>query len=244
MSLTFVIADLHGRFDLLADALMRITEYAAGGTIVFTGDYIDRGPQSAQIIKLLRGGPPIHWRWICLQGNHEDIMMQTVRQPLHKDWWFSNGGRFTVNSYWDLYEDRQFDEEQNEQRVVAFLRSDAEWMMGLPLYHYDAHRMFVHAAALPTYSLENQPREVLQWMIYSPENRDVGLVDGCHVVHGHHQWADGPRLYPNRSNFDTFAWLTGRLVVGVFDDAVAGGPIDFIEVIGEPTDLQAWRSAR
>ena len=45
---------------------------------------------------------------------------------------------------------------------------------------------------------------------------------------------DGPKLYEGRSNLDTQAWRTGRLVIAVFDDDRPGGPIDFITVQGPP----------
>jgi hypothetical protein len=37
-------------------------------------------------------------------------------------------------------------------------------------------------------------------------------------------------------NLDTFAWYTGRLAIGVFDDAAPGGPIEVLEVHGERFD--------
>ena len=37
-----------------------------------------------------------------------------------------------------------------------------------------------------------------------------------------------------RTNLDTLAWRTGRLVIGVFDDDRPGGPVDFIVVKGSP----------
>jgi serine/threonine protein phosphatase 1 len=55
-----------------------------------------------------------------------------------------------------------------------------------------------------------------------------------HVVHGHNSFAGGPELYEGRTNLDTVAWRTGRLVTGVFDDAKPGGPVDFIVVKGPP----------
>lgn len=59
MGKTYVIADLHGRFDLLDTALIRLAEREPdGATLVFTGDYVDRGPQSRQIIERLMAGPP------------------------------------------------------------------------------------------------------------------------------------------------------------------------------------------
>ena len=76
MSKTYAIADLHGRLDLLEMALARITERAKlPATLVTLGDYIDRGPDSRQIIERLMGGLGRNgWRLICLKGNHEDIM--------------------------------------------------------------------------------------------------------------------------------------------------------------------------
>lgn len=67
MSYTFAVADLHGRFDLLQEAIARIEHHSTSGTVVFTGDYVDRGPFSSDVIERLMAGPddPSRWRWIC-----------------------------------------------------------------------------------------------------------------------------------------------------------------------------------
>lgn len=58
MAKTFNIADLHGRFDLLLLALREIDNRASpGDTVVFTGDYVDRGPESMQVLTTLIEGP-------------------------------------------------------------------------------------------------------------------------------------------------------------------------------------------
>ena len=46
MNLTYVIADIHGRYDLLSGALADITvhSHGNGGSIVTIGDYVDKGP--------------------------------------------------------------------------------------------------------------------------------------------------------------------------------------------------------
>lgn len=58
MSLTFVIPDIHGRDDLLSEVLVGITARSGGeaGIIVTIGDYIDKGPQSKQVIDRLLPG--------------------------------------------------------------------------------------------------------------------------------------------------------------------------------------------
>jgi hypothetical protein len=58
-----------------------------------------------------------------------------------------------------------------------------------------------------------------------------------HIVHGHHQHGHGPILKKNRTNLETFAWYTGRLEIAVFDDKTPGGPLEILEVQGQPTLL-------
>ncbi len=229
MGLTFAVADLHGRYDLLDAALAEIDAYArahrpAGAadpdfsrTIVFMGDYIDRGPQSAQVLGRLIAGPPEGWRWICLKGNHEAMMSLGLRNPDRLDWWLDNGGDATVLSYRD---DRTV--------IVAHLA----WIDALPAIQMDAHRIYVHAGVDPAMPITAQAEKVLLWKRY-PAEADEGH-GSRHLVHGHDPNADGPLRLANRTDLDTYAWYTGRLVVGVFDDARPGGPIDLIEIRRAP----------
>lgn len=224
MTKTYAIADLHGRHDLLLAAIDRIEQSShSGGTVVFTGDYVDRGPQSRQIIETLMAGPQAPgWKWICLQGNHEEIMLAGCAGGLH--WWLPNGGGATLISY---------GAENGSDAREALKLVPAEhlaWIRDLPLYYEDANRVFVHAGVDETLSLAETPAQVLQWHRYE---RDYPHgYRGKHVVHGHEQYEDGPVLNADRSDFDTLAWWTGRLVVGVFDDDIPGGPVGVIEVVG------------
>lgn len=228
MSLTYAIADLHGRMDLLLKSYEQIAVRAKGvpGAIIHLGDYIDRGPDSRQIIEFLISPAtlPPGWKRIVLKGNHEDMMVETLRKPLHPSWWIGNGGAATLISYGHL-PDGDYD-----PGVVPAAHLD--WLDRLPLMHVDKHRVFVHAGVDPAISLDAQKEQVLLWWLY-PDHADIGHGDR-HVVHGHHQFADGPKFFRHRTNLDTFAWYTGRLVVGVFDDDVAGGPVDFIEIVRAP----------
>lgn len=56
MKTTYCITDLHGRFDLLQAALSEI-DNREPGNVVFTGDYVERGPESRQIIERVMDGP-------------------------------------------------------------------------------------------------------------------------------------------------------------------------------------------
>ena len=247
MSITYAIADLHGRHDLLIGALHAIREYdfdlgQPGGTVVTLGDYIDRGPQSAQIIETLMAGlDPVFgddhgFKLVCLRGNHEDIMLAASKAiGLTTHWWTPNGGGATLRSYGANEGDTLLD------AWGKVPQHHLDWLAALPRIHDDAYRVFVHAGVVEGVPLDQQDEEQVAWMIY-PKGAEGGH-DGRHVVHGHEQFADGPKVHANRTDLDTFAWNTGRLVVGVFDDDTPGGAVDFIEVIDRPyADL--WESRR
>lgn len=212
MSRTYAIADLHGRFDLLEKALARIEEAQHdGGTTIFLGDYLDRGPQSRQIVERLMAGPPAGWQWIMLKGNHEDMMVQSYASA-NAGWWTGNGGDHTLKSYGGEIPPEHL-----------------SWARKLPLLHVDAHRVYVHAGIDPSRALDEQDETALLWMRYPPK-ADIHYRN-LHIVHGHTPHRDGPELLSGRTNLDTGAVLYGRLVVGVFDDAKAGGPVDLIEIL-------------
>ena len=220
MSCTYVIPDIHGRLDLLEDGLAEIVERAAGqvGTIVALGDYVDKGPDSKKVIDRLRAGLRDRWKLICLKGNHDAMMVEALRDESKLRFWLERGGDTALKSYGGDPSD-----------VPS---ADIEWLDKLPLMHTDTHRLYVHAGVDPDVPLDQQAERTLLWKRY-PRDYQFGFGD-LHVVHGHDSFVDGPKLYEGRTNLDTRAWRTGRLVIGVFDDEKPGGAIDFIRVIKQP----------
>jgi serine/threonine protein phosphatase 1 len=189
------------------------------GTVIFTGDYIDRGPQSREIIERLIAGPSKGWKWICLLGNHEDMLIQASQNWFKIRQWLRNGGDATLRSYGS-----------KTGSMLAFSivePAHVEWMKTLRLFHQDKHRVYVHAGVEEGVPLDQQSKHTLIWKRYRDGSAEG--YDALHVVHGHDPSDDGPLLLPNRTDLDTGAYYTGRLVVGVFDDAIAGGPIDLME---------------
>ena len=224
----YAIADLHGRYDLLLEAVNKIYAHAGEDDykIITLGDYIDRGPQSQEIISfLMKQGDS----FICLKGNHEDMMVQTIRKALDPDWWLGNGGDKTMKSY------------GSEVRVSPYYGippvgwdphvvypSHVGWIEKLPLYYETERQVFVHAWLNKRLPLEDQSEEKMMWELY--DKSDAGGWFGKHVVHGHHQFADGPHVWEGRTDLDVFAWHEGRIVIGVFDDT-QGKALEFIEVL-------------
>ena len=209
MAKTCVIGDLHGRFDLFTKAVEALPWDCE--TVVFLGDYVDRGPQSAQLVAALRkGSPSVEQRWVILRGNHEDMMAESILDELvgTDSMWMVHGGVQTLASF---------------KETGDSLKDAARWMQGLPETHADQHRVYVHAALHPALPLEWQPRTLTGWTRY-PDSF-VGWWNGKHIVHGHTPKTDGPILMPGRTNMDVGCCHTGLLCIAVFDDDLPGGPV-------------------
>ncbi|MBX9710071.1 MAG: metallophosphoesterase [Xanthobacteraceae bacterium] len=217
MSLTYVIPDIHGRADLLDEALARIDTHAAGngGTLVLLGDYVSKGPDSRGVIERLETNPPRDFKFVALKGNHDAMMVSALRDGADMSEWLAKGGASTLASYGD---------------AAAVPQSHIDWLDVRPLMHEDVHRIYVHAGLNPVLPLYAQSEKVLLWKRYGRD--ETGGYGARHVVHGHDNAVDGPLLFEGRSNLDTCAWRTGQLVIGVFDDDVPGGPVGFITVQG------------
>jgi serine/threonine protein phosphatase 1 len=205
--LTYAIGDIHGRLDLLMDLLSQIITHANGRSckLVFLGDYIDRGPDSAGVLALVRRFQQ-HWpeSVICLKGNHEAMLLEVVTEPAVTSWWLGNGGDNTLVSFGVSH--------------PGDLPADVlSWIAGLPTLYEDEHRYFVHAGLHPDLSLSEQDDQTKLWI-----RDEFLLVDydfGKHVVHGHTpSQTGGPELRPYRTNLDTGAVFGGPLTAGVFTD--------------------------
>lgn len=99
----YTIPDVHGRNDLLQKALRLMGDDGYDPTtdlIVFTGDYIDRGPDSKGVLdtvrRLVDAGHAV-----ALRGNHEDfaVDMYVKNKPHAMDAWVWNGMWETLDSY-------------------------------------------------------------------------------------------------------------------------------------------------
>ena len=221
--LTYAIGDIHGRMDLFELALTRISEHAAKRPhrVILLGDLVDRGPDSAGVVATamdLTDGET----FITLKGNHEDLMLRSLRGASTESLsvWLNNGGEQTLLSY-------------GGPRAVP--ETHLDWLQALPLTWRDSHRVFVHAGLAPGVPLAMQSERAMLWI------REVFLAAPaadfpCHVVHGHTpKWSGKPDMaaperLAHRTNLDTGAYATGCLSIGVFDDAVPGGPTKVLTV--------------
>lgn len=212
----YVIGDIHGRLDLLDEILADIererAERPARKTLlVFLGDLIDRGPQSAQVIDRLRTFSCDGVGTIFILGNHEEVLLRILDGDT---WlirsWLQFGGTQTLQSYGV---DPLTVAGKSDERALAAIRS------AIPKAHQEFLRsfvdtcrfgdyLFVHAGIRPGVPVEEQLQDDLRWI------REPFLEDesshGFIVVHGH---TISPEVEEraNRIGIDTGAYRTGVL---------------------------------
>ncbi|WP_368075973.1 metallophosphoesterase family protein [Leisingera sp. NJS204] len=207
------VGDIHGCYDLMGRLLDRIALRPECGRLVFLGDYIDRGENSAQVLQALHGLQVSNPEAVCLRGNHEDMLLGFLDDPLGEGpGWLRHGGRQTLASFGiaavhagmpDLNWIAARDSLQN--RMGAGLIS---WIRTLPAYWQTGNVAAVHAGADPARPLEAQEDYHLAW-----GHGSFGRVprqDGVWIVHGH-TIAEEVRAEGGRICVDTGAFATGKL---------------------------------
>jgi serine/threonine protein phosphatase 1 len=211
----YAIGDVHGRVDLLNAAFERIDATLKAHPIkqsvqVFLGDYIDRGPNSREVIDALIARKKQH-AMVCLKGNHESYAVQFLSDPSVLEEWKQFGGTSTLLSY-QVNPSSRNDPQPPEEVVKAFRQalptSHRRFLEGLGLSFTCGDFFFTHAGVRPGIPLGQQREQDLLWIRedFLLHEEDFGKI----IVHGHTP-AKEPDVRPNRINIDTGAYATGRL---------------------------------
>ncbi len=216
--LVYAIGDVHGRLDLfgrLVDAIrddIRASAPDAMPTLIFLGDYVDRGPHSRQVVEaLIRLTAVRGCEVVALRGNHEEMLLAFLHNPELGGAWTEFGGNETLLSYglrppvWE----READWEALRDSFVAALPpSHFKFLNELPLSVDVGDYMFVHAGVRPGVPLDRQSKDDMLWIrqdFLEPRQRLEKVI-----VHGHTPEAE-VQLDGRRIGLDTGAYATGRL---------------------------------
>ena len=209
----FAIGDIHGRADLLRTLLSAITDDAEDTDslmVVGLGDYIDRGPQSREVVDLLLGldaipGLDTHF----LMGNHERTMLDALggAGASMTDWMIS-GGKEALASWGGSHE-------APRETWASWVPADhTAWLAALAHRHRLDGYLFAHAGVRPGVALDEQvPQDLMtirNSFLYSEANH------GAVVVHGHTP-RGAPEVRHNRIGIDTGAVFGGELTCVVLE---------------------------
>lgn len=232
-----IVGDLHGRLDLLEQMLAQIARHPDAGThrVIFAGDMIDRGSESAQVLNRLHALTQTDpQRIICLMGNHERMMLDFMADPQrHGPRWLASGGNETLTSFGLSPWTRKG--ALNTAEHMATLATSlaavmpaglADWLTALPLVWCEGTLAVTHAGADPTCPIADQPPEVFLWG--HPAFLRQTRTDGIWIAHGHTIVAEA-KAEAGRISVDTGAWRTDRLSAAW----ISRTGIDFIETSRE-----------
>ncbi|MBY0337413.1 MAG: serine/threonine protein phosphatase [Acetobacteraceae bacterium] len=212
----YAVGDVHGRLDCLLALERRIADDVAargGGRslVIYLGDLIDRGPDSAGVLTHLASAAPAPFERRFLRGNHERMFESVLDAGAGIADWKTLGGLDLMASY-GVSLPAGVGAEADAALLAALRRS-------VPLAHLRllseletlivvGDYVFVHAGLRPGVPLGQQTEADLLWIRdeFLQSRADFGRT----VVHGHTPVAE-PERRPNRINVDTGAYATGRL---------------------------------
>lgn len=217
----YAIGDVHGRFDLLALLLDRVRQDAAlnpakSTKLIFLGDVVDRGPDSAPVVQTLMAATHSD-NLIVLRGNHEQTMLAALSGDRDAvDIWLRFGGDATLRSWGVSEADLKGGREALIEIGRAKVGDDVlNWLRSLPLSHRSGDFFFVHAGVRPECRLSAQEPVDLMWI--REEFLESTDMHEAVIVHGHSISEVGPEILRHRIGIDTGAYRTGRLAAVGFE---------------------------
>lgn len=133
------ISDIHGELEKLCRVLEKVNPQKED-TIVFMGDYIDRGAKSKEVVQKI-----IDMKEVCncvyLIGSHEYALLHADTDDYYHYLFWNYGGVQTVESY------GSFDN---------ILKTHGEFFRSLKFYYINGRYLFVHAGLRDGIPIESQ----------------------------------------------------------------------------------------
>jgi serine/threonine protein phosphatase 1 len=150
---TFAIGDIHGDLAHLTALFELLPPMDEQDTIVFLGDFLDRGPQSAQVVDFVRTLPErTAAKVVSLRGSHEDGWLKVLASPggfLEFTMPPGNGCLVTLRSYRGAPKGSQDGVQEDEFKPLHegsfFPPEVVAWLRSLPAFYEDEHAIYVHA---------------------------------------------------------------------------------------------------
>lgn len=192
---TFAIGDIHGCPDEL-DVLLEHVAPTADDTLIFLGDYVDRGSGVRAVVERL-----VHLRkeWpatVFLRGNHEDMLLDYLGYDgQHGDAYLANGGSATLKSYGVPRGVR------GAEAAARFPEDHLGFLQTLEMRHERDGFLYVHAGIRPGRALDEQTDEDLLWIReeFFLHRHDLPYI----VVFGHTPQREARLELPFRIGLDT-----------------------------------------
>lgn len=218
MSKIIAIGDVHGEIHKLRNLFERLS-FTKNDTIIFLGDYIDRGENSKDVIDFVLSLRD-KCNLITLKGNHEMFAMDSLkfiegRLGLARMFnsWMANGGMSCLRSYCrdGLYIDKP------AEIIEEMFINHGSFFDNLQLTYETENHIFVHGHLAHEQDVEDQEEWQCLWGRYD----DIWPhKSGKTVVCGHTIQRDGVQNDVSKICIDTGSFLLdGYITAMVIDGA-------------------------
>lgn len=179
----WAIGDIHGCFNTLRELVENQLCPTTGDSLIFVGDYIDRGPSSRQVIDYICQLETRGIHTICLQGNHEELLLNNYQWEMnppkslifkkknpYAETWYATGASETLASF-------------GVERVTEIPETYIHWISNTRLFAEEEKFLMVHAGFNFQRPHIFEDTASMKWIRqFEPDMKKTG---GKRVVHGH-----------------------------------------------------------
>jgi serine/threonine protein phosphatase 1 len=240
VSRSFIFGDIHGELASLDRVLEQLPPLTRKDTLIFLGDYLDRGPCSAQVIaRVMQLPQQTPARVVALRGNHEDAWLRVLDEG-----WDNfiatpkNGTLATLRSFLggpvpQPGEAPNRDEHEAMSNASFFPPAVISWMRSRPYWYENEHGIYLHGA-LPVRANGSfpHPKEVepVGTLVWSNEPRFFQDYTGKRVVVGHTSTRSLPQALSEHSPGDSTDLFRHGSVFGIDTGSGNGGFLTALEL--------------
>jgi len=183
MERLIAIGDVHGCFKTLRTLLEEQVKPVQTDTLIFLGDYIDRGPGSKQVIDYIMHLQEQGLRTILLRGNHEQTLLDALHYEKERKGWFTSSKNNIFNSWYEKFGGRETFQSYGISSIKDFPQNHEIWLSDLKFYHKTDHYFFVHAGFNFSEADILSDTDSMLWI--REFDYDASKAGNRKIVHGH-----------------------------------------------------------
>lgn len=203
-----VASDIHGMWSSLK--ILMEERWDGEDQLIILGDMVDRGPDSFSVVSHLMHAVKEEEGVIVLKGNHEDMLLNFLDDPLNEHRiYLGNGGWETIKSFLPdaTVPQTEYDIALLASRMLKQYPEEIEFLRNLPLYHETEHWIFVHAGI--NTALIDWKRSSEHYLLWSREEFHHGTNEtGKRIFFGH----TPTRMFTGNTSDAPFVFACGSKV--------------------------------
>lgn len=207
----YIVGDIHGEYAKLKSLMLQVLcDFQKEDTLVFLGDYIDRGPDSYRVVEYVCSLSN-EYTVIPLMGNHELMLRGVLAGTLAPDHYYYNGGKRTIENY-------------KEHLGQFYIPETHKKILFSEIYYYQTETFIaVHAGIPPDHPVvEESDHEDLVWI------REQFYTRNYHwpktIIFGH-----TPTFFINKMKGKPY-FDEKRNIIGLDTGAAYNGPISCLRM--------------